>query len=374
MEDKLKRLIEGNSEANRTKWPMEWKKQGRKVIGLMSGYVPEEVVHAAGMLPWRITGTWQDNINHARVYRSESSCSYCNHVLESFLAGELDFLDGVVIGDIDQDLLRLWDLLVALDAKPFCRAIHVPFVQSELNYRFFGDEIRRLVTGLEEFGGVRITDDSLRSSIATYSRTRTLLARVYELRKKKIPPLSGAELLGITTAAAVMPKERFNEELEVLLPHLEMRETHLGQVHPRVLVTADMLDDPRYLNLVEEGCIVAMDDMDTGSRSFMYEVDTSLEDPAYALAKAYMVRHGAARMDSWPRQAGQIIGWVKDYGIDGVLALPLAWCYPQKFRWPFLAKKLEEAGIPSVSLDREYHLSNIGQLKTRIGAFIEMLG
>ena len=104
MEKQLRLLIEANSENNRAQWALDWKEQGKKVMGIMSTYVPEEVIHAAGLLPWGITGTWQEDISHARVYRTESSCSYCNHVLESLLTNELDFLDGIIIGDIDQAL------------------------------------------------------------------------------------------------------------------------------------------------------------------------------------------------------------------------------------------------------------------------------
>lgn len=373
MEDRLRMLVEGNSEANRTKWAREWKKQGRKVIGVMSSYVPEEVISAAGMLPWRITGTWRENISHARVYRGESSCSYCNHVLESFLSGELEFLDGVVTTDLDQDLLRLWDVLVALKTKPYCYAMHIPFVDSELNYRYLTEEIRRLIGSLQEFRGGDISDDSLNLSIKTYNQMRTLLSSIYEFRKRETPPLSGAEILGITTSAGVMPKEEFNRELENLLPYLEKRRTGTKHFRPRVLVTSEMLDNPAYLALVEEGCLVAMDDMDTGSRSFNQTIDTNEKDPAYALAKGYIRRHGAPRMADWDKQADQVIKWVKEFDIDGVLALPLNWCYPQRFRVPYLTRKLDEAKIPSICIEREYHMANVGQLRTRIGAFLEIL-
>jgi benzoyl-CoA reductase/2-hydroxyglutaryl-CoA dehydratase subunit BcrC/BadD/HgdB len=116
-----------------------------------------------------------------------------------------------------------------------------------------------------------------------------------------------------------------------------------------------------------------MDDMDTGSRYFIQEVDTTLKDPVDALARRYLNRHGAPRMTSWGKQAEQLIKWVKEFNIDGVLALPLAWCYPQRYRMPFLTRKFDEAGIPSICLEREYHLTNVGQLRTRIGAFVEML-
>jgi benzoyl-CoA reductase/2-hydroxyglutaryl-CoA dehydratase subunit BcrC/BadD/HgdB len=375
MEDRLKGLVDGNSETNRKKWAMEWKKQGKKVIGVMSSYVPEEVISAAGMLPFRITGTWQENISRARVYyHVESNCAYCNHVLESFLSGELDFLDGIIATDQDDVLRVTFEVLEYLKKKPFSCLIHIPFFESELNYRYFAGEIRRLITRLEDFSGVKITEDSMHSSIDTYNQMRDLLNQVYEMRKKEIPPLSGAEALGIITTAQVMPKENFNSELETLLPYLEKRQTNLKQVKPRLLLSSDHLDDQRYLELVEESCLIAMDDMDTGIRYFIKNVENDLEDPAYALAKRYLSRHGAPNIAHWDRQAEQLIKWVKEYNIDGILSLPITWCYSQTYRMPWLSRELEKAGIPSISLEREYQLANAGQLRTRIGAFLEMLG
>jgi len=373
MENKLKLLTESNNEKNRLKWAKEWKKQGKKVIGIMSSYVPEEVISAAGILPLRITGTWHENVSHASVYRAESSCAYCLRVLESFLNGELDFLDGIVVADQDDDIHRTWDILVYLKKTPFNYMMHTPIFESERNFRFYAGEIRGLIKSLENFGSVKITEDTLRSSISTYNKTRDLLGRLYDLRKKENPPLSGAEMLGITLAAQVMPKEQFNDELEALFPYVETRTADLKQVHPRLLVSSDMLDNTAYLSLVEEYGLVAMDDMDTGSRYFMENVDTTLEDPIYALAKRYQGRHGGPRMTHWDKQIDQLTKWVKDYRIDGILSLPLAWCYPQQFRMPYLNRKLKEVNIPHLSLDREYHMANVGQLRTRIGAFVEML-
>jgi benzoyl-CoA reductase subunit C len=374
MEEQLKALIEGNNETNRVKWAKAWKKDGKKVIGVVSTYVPEEIISAANILPFRITGTWQENISHARIYRSDSNCGFCNHILESVLNGDLDFLDGIVISDIDQDLVRLWDVLVYLKKFSFCHIIHVPFTeQSALNYQFYADEMKNLKNNIENFAQAKITGQSLWSTIEIYNKMRTLLEKMYGYRKREIPPLSGSETLGITTAAAVIPKEQFNKQLESLLPYIEQRKTHLKHIHPRLLVISDMLDNPSYLDLVEERSLVAMDDMDTGIRYFVQNVDTSLKDPIVALSKRYLGRHNSPRFSSWDKQADQIIKWVREYNIDGVLSLPFIWCYPQRYRVPFLDRKLEEAGIPHIALEREYHLANIGQLRTRIGAFLEML-
>lgn len=382
LENRLRELIEGNSEANRSKWAKEAKewtkagnktKQGKKVIGVMTSYVPEEVISAAGMIPWRITGTWRENVDRARVYRAVSTMAYPTHVLESVLSGELDFLDGIVTSDQDQDLKCLWDVLVYVNKMPWTFCLQVPLSVSNLNYRFYAGEIRRLTKSLEDYSGQKISDESIHSSIITYNKMRSLLSQVYELRKRQVPPLSGAEVLGITTAAQVMPKEKFIQELESLLPYLETREANVKKVQPRILLVSDMLDHPGYLRLIEEHGLVAMDDLDTGVRYFIQNVDTNLTDPANALAKRYLGRHGVPRMADWAGQMDQILKWTQEYKIDGVVFLPLVADYCQRFREPNLRERLQGIGVPSVSLEREYCLANVGQLRTRIGAFMEMI-
>lgn len=374
MEARLRELIQGNAVGNRTRWALEWKKQGKKVIGTLCSYMPEEIIYAAGMLPWRVTGTWGQDVSFAAPYRPSNTCPFCTHVLQSLLTGELDFLDGVVAANRDYDTLRLWDVWAYLGKSQFAHVMHFPHEDSELCFRQFTKEVRKLVSALEQFGGIRISDESLQDAVELYNKTRILVKQVYELRKRKDPPLSGAEMLGITTAAMIMPKEKFNEEIEALLPYLETRQTALGQARPRLLVASDRLDNPAYLELVEsEGCVVAMDDLDTGSRYFWELTDAAPDDPAYALAKACISRSGCPRMGFWDKQMGQVLEWVRDFDIDGVLEMPQVYCHPFAFRAPYFERRMKEAGVPHLNVKRDYHLTHAGQLRTRIGAFLEML-
>jgi benzoyl-CoA reductase subunit C len=373
MEEKLRTLINGNKPENRKKWALDFKKQGGKVIGITSSYVPEEVIMAAGMLPWRITGSWNDESNHAGVYRSQLSCAYCNQILESVLSGELDFLDGIIVADHDQDMLRLGDVINSLQRYSLFMMIHVPYVSSEINFEFMQTELKRIIGELKIIGGKEVTEKSLWESIDICNRMRTTLETVYELRKADPPPLSGAEALGLTTTAQIMPKDEFSKRMEELLPFIRARKTPLKHFYPRIMVSSETLDDLAYINLIEEKSVVAMDDLDTGSRYFSQTVETNSGDPLHALAKRYLSRHGSPRMASWDKQISQIITWAKDYQIDGIISLPLSWCYPQRFRLPLLKDLLDEAGIPSISFEREYGFANAGQLRTRVEAFLETL-
>ena len=194
-----------------------------------------------------------------------------------------------------------------------------------------------------------------------------------ELRERDVPPLSGSEFLALTTASFVMPKDEFTQKLETLFDYLKERRTSLPRVSPRLLVSSEDLDLPAYLALIEgAGCLVAMDDLNTGSRYFWQKVDNSSE-PLYALAKRILTKPACPRMFDWERYVERLIKWVREYNIDGVLDFPAIHSYWRGLIGPYLHDRLEEVGIPEMSFTREYHLSNVAQLRTRVGAFLEIL-
>lgn len=381
MEAELKSLVALGNEANRAKYVTGWKKQGKKVAGLLCSYIPEEIIHAAGMLPWRVFGTWQSGTPHANKWRTSDTCLYCNHVLEALLIDKLDFLDVVIATDWDQELVRLWDVWCYLKKTPHCLIIDVPIVNTDTAVKFSVKQLIRFCQEIEAIAGMEISEKALENSIKVYETTRSLVHRLYELRKKDAPPLSGAEMLGITTAALLMPKEEFNAQLHSLLPYLEKRKVKFKKVSPRILVSSDRLDNPEYLQAVEEsGCLIAMDDLDTGSRHFWNEVTvmsasspTTKHDMLNALARRYLMQPASPRMMDWHEQVLRVIEWARDFNIQGVLELPQGYSRYREFRDNYFRTNLEKAGIPVMSFRREYYVANTGQLKTRAGAFTEML-
>jgi benzoyl-CoA reductase/2-hydroxyglutaryl-CoA dehydratase subunit BcrC/BadD/HgdB len=373
-ESSLGTLLAANQPENRAAWALRAKDDGRKVIGLLCSYVPEELILAAGMHPWRITGSWNPHIVRAIEWRDLDMCSYCTHVLESMLGGEFEFLDGVIASDWDDDRRRLFDVWRLAGEQSFVEIISIPKKTHERTVAYFAREIEKLAESLEEFGGARVTEDSLLEATETVNETRRLIGQVYEMRKRDVPPLSGAEFLSLTTAATVMDRSEFNRQLRLLMPHIESRRAAVEVEGPRIMVSSDMLDNPAYLAVVEEqGCIVAMDDLDTGSRSSLGPCEPDRQDPVTALAKRYALRPPDPPALDWDLQLKWIVDWASEYRIDGVIELADEFSPPRRWRWPFLSRTLGEAGIPVVRVPVGYGFASTGQLSTRIGAFVEMV-
>jgi len=123
-----------------------------------------------------------------------------------------------------------------------------------------------------------------------------------------------------------------------------------------------------------------MDDLDTGSRHFRCHVGTgsvgsssTREELLTALARRYLMQPASPRMMNWQEQLWQVAEWACEFNIQGVLELRQGYSRYREFRAHFFKHGLEAEGIPLMSFRREYHLAHVGQLKTRVGAFVEML-
>jgi benzoyl-CoA reductase subunit C len=372
-EEKLSWLTRVHLPENRNRWALEYKGRGKNVLGLLEGNVPEEILHAGGILSYRVIGTWQADTPRAHLWRPVDVCRYCNHVLESIMAGELDFLDGIVFTDWDDDEKRLYDVCLHINKPSHNYIVHMPRMKKELHFQYYTKLLRELIRWLEETFGVKITDDSLWQAVELYDKMRSLLMQLYGWRKREVPPVSGTEAVGIVLASFFMPKEEYVKDLESLMGYLENRQIPLKQTRPRLLVSSDRLDHLGYLKLIEdEGALVAMDDLDTGSRYFWVTVDSG-SDPVYALAKRYITRLADPGMFFWDEQVEQVIHWVKEYDIRGVLHMPYMGCYDRLCCNSYFLRRLNEVGIPIMTFLREYHLANVGQLRTRVSAFMETL-
>lgn len=373
METELKTLVDANRPENRRRWALRWKEERGKVIGVVGPNIPEEVIFAAGILPWGVSGTWEATTPRARAYRPSMTSVFLTHILESVLNGELDFLNGMVTAQYDDDFKHLWHVQVYLNKPPFNHIMYLPHVQRKDTREAWLTSIFDLKKAIEEEANDFITNEALSEAIEVYNTTRRLLRKVYELRKREIPAVTGAETLGITTASRVIPKDEFNRKLEALIPYLENRKAPLKETYPRLLVSSDFLDNPGYIELVEDaGSVVAMDDLDTGSRYFWNSVDTSTDNCWEALAKRYL-DVSLPRMSNWHEQIDQLVSWVQEFNIDGIVELRQLYSFPREFRFTYSKPRLEEAGIPHLPLRIEYHLAGVGMLRTRIEAFLEVL-
>lgn len=146
----------------------------------------------------------------------------------------------------------------------------------------------------------------------------------------------------------------------------------------RILVTGTPLAVPNWKlhNIIEtSGGAVVCEEMCTGTRYFENLVDetkTTLDEQFMALSQRYMKTNCACFTPNTGR-IDDLLRLAKEYKVDGVIDCSLKFCCLYDTEKYSVSRALKEAGIPVLSLETDYADTDAEQLRTRIGAFIEML-
>jgi len=371
----LARFREVNNTFPRTAELLEHKRQGKKVFGWMCTYVPEEIIHAAGALPIRITGYSQEmELEDGNAYLYINNCSFSRSCLQMGIRGEYDFLDGVVAGSTCDGARRLFDLWHYYINTSFCHILTVPRKFTESAHNLYHHQVMQFKQHLEEFLGIEITDEALYHSIQVYNEARALLKRLYELRKADTPPITGAETMEVLDASFRMPKELFNEYLKQLLGELATSgNSHKSRA--RLMVVGSVMNNPEFIKSIEvQGGLVVTDELCSSTRYWSDPVVFDGEEPPLrAISRRYLNNFPCARMFPSDERFNRIIELVRDFRVDGVISQIIRYCVPYAHDLPLLTGRLKALGIPTLALDVEYGTSGSGQIQTRVQAFLEML-
>jgi benzoyl-CoA reductase/2-hydroxyglutaryl-CoA dehydratase subunit BcrC/BadD/HgdB len=255
---------------------------------------------------------------------------------------------------------------------PFSHMLGLPHKSSNDARRYFKTELLKFKGKIEDFSGKNISNEALQNSIKVYNETRNLLKELYKLRAKDSPPISGAEALSVVIAGMISSRDWYNQMLVSLLAELSSREDH-PEGEARLLISGSELDNPEFIKIIEDlGGLVVTDDLCTGTRYFWDLVDATA-DPLEGLANRYLDRVPCARMHSVEKRLEHVVELVKTFNVDGIIYVTLKFCDTYGCDAPLFKEKLQEQDIPVLLLDREYELSGVGQLKTRVQAFLERL-
>lgn len=355
----------------------KWKGQGKKVLGYNCSYFPEEIVHAAGILPFRIRGTGCTETTLADAFLARANCSFARACLEHLLQGKYDFLDSAIFVYSCDHMCTAHNSWKAQDKLPLIEnIISVPHTITEYGGEWFREEIGNIRDRIEEHFDVTITNDALGDAIVACNETQRLQRRLYELRQRSAPPITGSQSLSVLVADSSMPKDEYNRLLREFVEELEGDEGVSGYTN-RLMVSGSVIDNPAMLKLIEDsGALVVSDTLCFGARRSFREPIREDGDPMNAIADRYYRQILCPRMfDSYPERFDFALDLAKQAKVDGVVLQSIMNCDIHGIDNVMLQKDFEERGIPVLVLEREYDvLADAGRIKTRVQAFLERIG
>jgi benzoyl-CoA reductase/2-hydroxyglutaryl-CoA dehydratase subunit BcrC/BadD/HgdB len=353
----------------------EWKATtGRFVIGWFNPYVPEEIIHAAGMLPFEVTGDNEPvQMQGAEAHIYSNSCSKIRTCWQLGLDGKYNFLDGYVSTHMcDQDM-RLYEVWSYYKKLPFMELIYAPRKRTEEAVQLYATDLDSFRDRLSQYLICRVPDQRVADSIKLYNRGRELMMQLYELRKRDRPPVTGAEAVEVSKAAVRMPRERFNELMQQLLAEIKSTGREIKKARRLMLIGNDLHNTTQITALESADAVVVVDEMDVGIRRAWGQVDTKLP-PMEALARHYLLGRPVDK-HHWNSDGRlEFIGdMAEQYKVDGVVSQNVRFCTYLGWDKFDLKKQLQERGIPILELDLEYGHPGGAQMKIRAEAFLEML-
>ncbi len=353
-------------------WPSRY--PGRRPMGYLCSYVPEEIIHAAGFDPVRLRGTTAP-LRHVDAHLQSFTCALCRSTFDQVLGGDLDLLAGTVFAhtcDTMQALADLWRMNT--EPSRFLDTVMQPAnLDTPSVHTYLISELERFRGRLAAFAGQASTDDDLRASIALYDETRRLVQTLQGVRDR----LSAPDFYAVLDAAQTMPREVFNPLLADWLAALQygpaQSECNRSGGSPRLFLVGAVLDEPRLLDLIEEvGTRVVGDDLCSGSRHFDGQVGTG-GDPLLNLANYFLRRPPCPTKFHPTHDPGRhLLDQVHLAGADGVVFVLEKFCEPHAFDYALLGSVLDQAGLPHLLLEME-QTPSLEALRTRLQAFAEML-
>jgi benzoyl-CoA reductase subunit C len=369
-----------------------WKQEtGNKVFGYFTGVSPEEILFAADVLPVRITGTGEP-LEIADQHLAANSCPFARSCLDAGMRGHYDYLDGVVIPNTCDVIFYMYDLwselvprpnapsyILGEDINPYVFYINYPEkVTGRAVVQFYTEVLKRFKQRLERALKREITDNDLRRAIVAYGAHHQQMRRMYELRKKDPPALSGHEAWQIAFSSLFMPKDRHTELLTARLNELEA-DGGSGTRGVRIYLSGSAMDavNSHVIRVIEEsGGVVVSDDLCVGTRSFWGGLDPDLP-PLEAIARRSLSMAAPSvteDADIPELRWGHIADTTEDLDIQGAVFLIMKCCDARTSEFPHLRDKLqEERGVPSLFLEGDYTVEGIEQMRPRVEAFLEMI-
>jgi bcr-type benzoyl-CoA reductase subunit C len=351
-----------------------WKKETNgKVVGWLPIYVPEELIHAAGALPVSLWGG-RTEIARADGHLQGFACSVVRSVLEYGLKGTYNMVDGFIFPSTCDHIQNTSDIWAAVfPGRPKFDLVYPANRQSKAST----DYLKRLFIGLQEWlaalTGSEAGEGRLRESIAIYNHYRALSSELAILRSSRPECMSGLEFSLITKAALFLEKTEYNRRLAELLPWLASR-TVRPQPKVRLVATGIMAEPQEILEVIDElGGAVVADDLALGARILRAPADETLP-PLSALVDRHLRLGPCSTLYDCRKERGShLLELAARNNADGVLFLSMKFCEAEDFDYPVLKAELEAAGLPLLLLEVEQQMSALGQVRTRLQAFLEIL-
>jgi benzoyl-CoA reductase subunit C len=350
-----------------------WRDAGGKVVGHFQVYFPEEIVHAAGMLPVKMRGAPLEP-THADSYFGSYLCSILKTSLEMTLSGlvELDMFVSHPICDAARNLAAIWGRNYSYP----CQILYLPQnPNSSHSVAYLRDEYDRLKRVVEEVAGRTVSNDDLRRSIEVFNKNRALLRELYDIKRETPWMVTADEAYCLVSVGGMIPREEHNELLNTVLPLLRKR-PNTQQDRIRVVFEGGFCEQPPFdlIRMLGRTCYVVDDDLLVGLRYITEDVPVD-GDALAGLAESYVERsaYSPVQHDLQKPKEEMLLEKIEASKADAAIIAAAKMCEPGLEEQVAYTYALDEKKIPYFVTEFEENMTSFENLELQLETFLENL-
>ncbi|MDA8184393.1 MAG: 2-hydroxyacyl-CoA dehydratase [Actinomycetota bacterium] len=350
-----------------------WRDSGGKVVGHFQVYFPEEIVHAAGLLPFKVRGAPLE-ARQGESHFGSYLCSILKTSLEIALTNRLalDMFVSHPICDSARNLAAVW-------GRNFdypCEILYLPQnANSAHAATYLRGEYARLSREVEAIAGHPITADELRASLGVFNENRRLLRELYEIKRETPWLLAVDEAYSLVAVGGMVPREEHNQLLRWALPRIRERSA-IPQDRMRLVFAGGFCEQPPLdlLRTIAQFSYVVDDDLLIGLRWITEDIPVG-GDPLADLAEAYLERssYSPVQHDLRKPKEQMLLAQIKGANAGAAIITAAKMCEPGLDEVVAYTKALDDEGIPYFVSEFEERMTNFDSLQIQLETFIENL-
>ena len=366
----------------RIKELQEAKAQGRKIIGTFCIFVPEELVLAADAICVGLCAGAEIGKEAAEKILPRNTCALIKSFVGFKLSRLCPYIEScdLVVGETTCDGKKKAYEIFADYAPVY--VMEIPQMKQACDRDLWKAELGRFKTKIEEITGKTITAAKLKEAIRLVNSRREVLQRLNRLRAAVPTPISGRDVLLINQISFYDDPVRFTAKIGELCDELEEKVKARQGIVPegtlRLMLSGCPMAVPNWklpFLIESSGAVIVGEESCIGTRNtrdLVDETPDTLEGMLDALVDRYFKIDCACFTPNVER-LDHIVDMAKDLKADGVIHYGLSFCTPYAVEAFKVGKALEDANIPMLSIETDYSMEDVEQLKTRVEAFLEML-
>ena len=358
---------------------------GQLALGYNCYYIPEVLLNLPGCFSSRLRAPNSSTAEIASYYMTNRNCPYVRCILERAIEGGYNYLNALFGAEGCAAMERMEKHFALLhpvqNDRFFTTIIDPPMKGDQTSLDYYKAQLQlKVLDALRDHYGVDTSDAALRAAIEKHNRLCRVITDIGDLRKLENPPLTGYEYHVIVLVSQVCPHDLILPFLEETLAELKTRQPEEKfPFRARVVLAGSEIDDPEFTKLLEMcGAMVVADRYCFGGFPGREEITVQDGETAFDAVCRHYLHHNqcvrfmdGAKIDQRHQELRRL---AQDYHADGVIYESMKFCEFWSYEKVLASHVLQqEMGIPCCTIEKEYTLGSVGQLRTRFQAFVESL-